>query len=117
MRVSVIKNILMNLIYESKYEDVDQRTSDCQMGGRRNKTCTDNLFLLNGLIHEVMRSKKNKPIVIQFYDYKQMFDSINLKEAISDVFNTGLDDDNLNILYKANEEINKLRLELCQAQV
>ena len=35
-----------------------------------------------------------------------MFDSINLKEAISDVFNTGLDDDNLNILYKANEEIN-----------
>ena len=96
----------MNLIYESKYEDIDQRTSDCQMGGRRNKSCKDNLFLLNGLIHEVMRSKKNKPIVIQFYDYKQMFDSINMKEAISDVFNTGLDDDNLNILYKANEEIN-----------
>ena len=27
-RVSVIRNILMNLIYESKYEDIDQRMSD-----------------------------------------------------------------------------------------
>ena len=71
-RVSVIRNILMNLIYESKYEDIDQRMSDCQMGGRRNKSCKNNLFLLNGLIHEVMRSKKNKPIVIQFYDYKRL---------------------------------------------
>ena len=53
-----------------------------------------------------MRSKKNNPIVIQFYDYKQMFDSINLKEAISDVFDAGLDDNNLNILYKANKHIN-----------
>ena len=34
-----------------------------------------------------------------------MFDSINLKEAISDVFNVGLDDNNLNILI-FYEEIN-----------
>ena len=75
----------MNLIYDSKYQKIDQNMSDCQMGGRRNKSCKNNLFVLNGIIHEVLRSKKNNPIVIQFYDYKQMFDSINLKEAISDI--------------------------------
>ena len=105
-RVSVIRNILMNLIYDSKYEEIDKRMSDCQMGGRRNKGCKNNSFILNGIIHDVMRSKKNHPIVIQYYDYKQMFDSINLKEAINDVFDAGLDDDNLNLLYKANQEIN-----------
>ena len=105
-RVSVIRNILMNLIYESKYYEIDKRMSDYQMGGRRNKGCKNNLFIINGIIHEVMRSKKNTPLVIQFYDYKQMFDSINLKEAINDVFDAGLDDNNLNILYKANRNIN-----------
>ena len=104
-RVSVIRNILMNLIYESKYAKIDQNMSDCQMGGRRNKGCKNNLFILNGIIHEVLRSKKNNPIVIQFYDYKQMFDSINLKEAISDIHDYGLNDDQLNILYQANQAI------------
>ena len=30
-RVSVIRSILMNLIYESNYPQVDKQTSDCQM--------------------------------------------------------------------------------------
>ena len=34
-----------------------------------------------------------------------MFDSIDLKEAISDIFNVGVKDDNLVLLYKANSEI------------
>ena len=104
-RVSVIRNILMNLLYESKYSKIDKNISECQMGGRRNKGCKNNIFIINGIIHEVLRSKNNKPIVIQYYDYKQMFDSINLKEAINDIFDTGLKDEHLSILYKANEEI------------
>ena len=63
----------MNLIYYNKYEAIDKRMSECEIGGQRDKGCKHNLFLLNGLIHEVKRSKKNKPIVIQFYDCKQMF--------------------------------------------
>ena len=34
-----------------------------------------------------------------------MFDSIDLKQAISDIFDAGVNDDNLALLYKANEEI------------
>ena len=34
-----------------------------------------------------------------------MFDSIDLKEAISDIYEAGLQDDNLSLLYQANKEI------------
>ena len=104
-RVSVVRSILMGLVYDMKYPDIDRKMSDCQMGGRKRKGCKNNIFILNGLIHEVLSSKKMKPILLQFYDYSQMFDSIDLKEAISDIYDTGVDDDNLALLYRGNEEI------------
>jgi hypothetical protein len=104
-RVELVRSILMNLIYGSKYSKIDRKMSDCQMGGRKRKSCKNNIFILNGIIHESMKSKKMKPIQLQFYDYSQMFDSMNLKEAISDIYDTGVDDDNLPLLYKSNQEI------------
>ena len=61
-RVSVIRYILMRLIYNMKYLTIDSNMSDCQMGGRKNKSCKNNIFIINGLIHEVVKSKKMKPI-------------------------------------------------------
>ena len=65
-RVSVIRSILMNMIYESNYLEIDKQMSDCQMGGRRKKNCKNNIFILNGIIHDVMASKNLKPVVLQF---------------------------------------------------
>ena len=104
-RVMVLRFILMRLIYNQKYPEIDSKMSDCQMGGRKKKGCKNNLFIINGIIHEVLKSKKMKPVMLQFYDYKQMFDSINLEEAISDIFDTGVDDDNLALIHKANCEV------------
>ena len=56
-----------------KYPTIDRSMSDCQMGGRKAKGCSNNnTFLINGIIHEVMKSKKMKPILFQFYDYAQI---------------------------------------------
>ena len=104
-RVSVIRSILMRLIYNSKYNEIDQNISDGQMGARKGKGCKNNIWIINGIIHETMNNKKNKSIVLQIYDYAQMFDSINLQEALSDIFDYGLNDDNLSLLLKANEEV------------
>ena len=38
-RVSVLRSILMRLIYNEKYEEIDKNMSDCQMGARKNKGC------------------------------------------------------------------------------
>ena len=61
--------------------------------------------MINGIIHDVLSRKKNKPVVLQTYDYRQMFDAIGLEEAISDAFDVGMKDDTLTLVYKANKEI------------
>ena len=63
-RVSVLRSILMRLIYNKKYEEIDMKMSDCQMGARKNKGCRNNLFIINGIIHEVMSSIKKTPVLL-----------------------------------------------------
>ena len=57
-RVDIVRSILMTVIYNDKYPVIDQNISDSQMGGRKGKRCRNNIFLINGLIHEVLESKK-----------------------------------------------------------
>ena len=104
-RTDIVRSILMRMIYNEKYPVIDRNMSDCQMGGRKGKGCRNNIFIINGIINDVLKSKKNTPVLLQIYDYKQMFDSINLRQAISDIYETGFKDDNLLLLYKANKEI------------
>ena len=65
----------------------------------------NNILIINGIIHDVMSSKKKKPILLQIYDYRQMFDAIELKEALSDIYDVGINDDNLTLIYKANNDV------------
>ena len=95
----------MKMMYNQNYTEIDKNMSDSQMGGRKNKGCRNNIFLINGIIHDVLSSKNKKPIILQIYDYSQMFDSIGLKQSISNDFETGLRNNNLSLLYKANSEI------------
>ena len=104
-RVDVVRSILMRMIYNNKYPVIDKNMSDSQMGGRKGRGCRNNIFIINGIINDVLKSKKKKPVVFQQFDYKQMFDGINLEQAISDVYEAGLKDDNLSLIYKANKEI------------
>ena len=104
-RVSVVRSILMRLIYNSKYFNIDKNISDSQMGARKGKGCKSNIWIINGIIHETLKNKNKKPIVLQIYDYAQMFDSVNLEEAISDIYDYGLNDDNLSLILKANQTV------------
>ena len=104
-RVSVVRCILMRVIYDMKYVIIDKNMSDCQMGGRKNKGCKNNIFILNGIIHDVMKSIKMHPVQLQIYDYQQMFDALDLKQALSDLYDVGVNDDNLALLHQANNEI------------
>ena len=79
--------------------------TDFSIGGRKGKGCRNHLFIINGIIHDVLRSVKNKSITIQIYDFTQMFDSVSLKEAICDMYEVGVKNENLNLLYEANKKI------------
>ena len=64
------------------------------------------IFIVNGIIHDVLSSAKKDPVMLQQYDYRQMFDAIYLEEALSDIYVAGLKDDNPALLYGANKKIN-----------
>ena len=105
-RVPVVRYILMRLIYDMKYPIIDRNMSDCQMGARKRKGCKNNIFIINGIIHEAMKSKRMIPVQLQIYDYQQMFDSIDLEQALSDIYDVGVNDDTFSLLYQANKQIN-----------
>ena len=46
-----------------------------------------------------------KTILLQIYDYAQMFDSIDFQQALSDLYDEGVEDDNLKLLIEANKNV------------
>ena len=51
-RVSVVRYILMRLIYNQKYPIIDRNMSDCHMGGSKRKGCRNKIVIVNGKIPE-----------------------------------------------------------------
>ena len=96
----------MQLVYKQNYETINYHMSDSNVGGRKNMSCINHIFVLNGIIHDTISSKKKNPVTIQIYDYKQMYDSVDLDEAVSDMFDSGIQDYTLALLYDANQNIN-----------
>ena len=44
-RVEILRSILMRIIYNTKYYDIDENISDCQMGARKGKGCRTNIWI------------------------------------------------------------------------
>ena len=103
--VNIFRNILMKMVYKDKYEIVDRSMSDSNVGARKKKSIRNHIFVINGVINEALRKKKNVDIGIK--DYRQCFDSMWLKECINDLYNSGVTDDNLNLIFEANR-LNKV---------
>ena len=68
-RVSLLRSILMRLINNEKYGIIDRNMSDCQVGGRKQKGCRNNILVINGIIHDII-SKKKSPVLLRIYDYR-----------------------------------------------
>ena len=66
---SVLRTILMKLVYERTYERVDQSMTQSQIGTRKKKSVRNHLFILNSIIHDVMSSVKKQPIDLNIMDY------------------------------------------------
>ena len=103
--VTVFRSILMKLIYLDKYSTIDENMSDSQVGGRKGKNVRNHIWVLNGIISDVLATKKKTPIDIQIYDYKQSFDGLWMQECLSDLYNSGVTDDKLSLLYNINNHV------------
>ena len=60
---------------------------------------------MNGIINEAIQTGKSIDVLL--YDYRQCFDSLWLEECINDLFDAGIQDDKLALIYEANK-VNKV---------
>ena len=79
--------------------------SDSNVGGRRNKSGINHIWVMNNVIYDQLSCVKKTPIIIQKFDYKQMFDGMDSEEACGDIFSYGVKDDHLTMIHEANKEI------------
>ena len=74
--LSSVRSIFMRLLYNTKYDIINENMSESNMGSRKKKSCINHIFVMNGIIHE---KKHNNPLTLQIYDYRQIFNSMSLQ--------------------------------------
>ena len=101
--LSIYRSMLMKMLLLYEYEGIDQYMSDSNAGGRKVRRAQNHLFIINGIIHQHAISKTEKQITISIYDCEQCFDSLWQEDIINDLYEAGVRDDKLALLYKTNE--------------
>ena len=100
-RISVLRSILERLVYEDSYQVVDSNLTDGNVGGRKNRSARDNIFVMGAVTNSVINGQ-SKPIQAQVMDIKTCFDKLWLKSCINSLYENGLKNDQLNLLYIEN---------------
>ena len=104
-KVSILRTILLRLLYNRCYSMVNANMSDSNIGARKEKSCRNHIWILNGINHEHHTSQKKADLRFNFYDYSQMFDSMVLSETLSDMHSVGMVDDSLVLLEALNTNV------------
>ena len=68
------------------------------MGARKNRNIRDNIFVLNAITNSVVNGNE-EPVDIEVFDVEKCFDALWVEECINDIFEAGLDNDKLVILF------------------
>ena len=97
--VSVFKSILQKLLLKDKISKIDSQMTDFQVGGRKGRNIRDHLFVVNGIIQDVLSSKTNRPIDILISDFKTCYDGLDLGLTCLDL---PIRDDKLALLFDIN---------------
>ena len=80
--VNIIRGIFMRILYNRKSNLINMNMSDSNVGGRKDKSCINHIWVVNGVIHDQLSSVKKLPILLQPNDYTHKFDGMTLKEAL-----------------------------------
>ena len=101
-RVPILRTILDRLIYNDEYSNIDGELSDCNVGARKKRNIRDNIFVVNAITNSVINGNED-PIDVQVFDVEKCFDSLWLQECINDLYDAGLNNDKLPLLFLENQ--------------
>ena len=98
----IFRSILDRLIYNDEYNTIDSNLTDSNVGARKGRNIRDNIFVVNAIVNSVIKGKE-EPIDAQLFDVEKCFDALWMEECINDLYEAGLDNDKLNLLYIENQ--------------
>ena len=101
-RVQVLRSILDRLTYNDSYYTIDSNLTDGNVGARKQRSARDNIFVISAICNSVLNGT-SAPIQIQVMDAEKCFDKLWLQSCINGLFDAGLDNDQLNLLYIENK--------------
>ena len=91
------------LIYNDIYDIIDKQMSPFQVGSRKQRNIRNNLFIVYSVINSVLQNE-SPPMDLQVYDVKKAFDSLNVEECCNDLYENGINDDKLAMIYEGCKE-------------
>jgi hypothetical protein len=92
---------LDGLIYNDEYNTIDENLTDSNVGGRKDRNIRDNIFVLNAISNSVLKDGE-EDIDIQVFDIEKCFDALWVQECINDIYDAGLTNDKLPLLFLEN---------------
>ena len=101
-RLNILRSVLDRLIYNDEYSTIDSNLSDSNVGARKGRNIRDNIFVTNAIINSVLKGNA-EPIDAQLYDVEKCYDTLWLQECINDLYEAGLKNDKLPLLFLENQ--------------
>ena len=101
-RVTILRSILDRLMYNDNYIVIDQNLTDGNVGARKHRNVRDNIYVLSAVSNSVVNGKM-PPIQVGVTDIEKCFDKLWLLSTINALFDAGLTNDTLNLLYLENK--------------
>ena len=100
---------IISIIFEKLLKNritlvLKQNMSNFQNGGSKGKGVVDNLFLLRALIDH--SKYMGKQLWLTFYDTEKCFDSSCIEDCINSLWDNGVRDDTLSLIYNLNVKAN-----------
>ena len=84
------------------YPIIDKNVSESQVGARKKRSFREHLLILYSVINSAVE-KESKPIDSTTYDLKKAFDSLDLVECCNDIWEAGVTDDKMALIWEGGQ--------------
>jgi hypothetical protein len=101
-RVHVLRSILDRLTYNDLYYTIDNTLTDGNVGARKHRSVRDNIFVISAITNSVINGD-SPAIQVQVLDQKTCFDKLWLQACVNSLYEAGINNDKLNLLYIENK--------------
>ena len=102
--VTKIQSIMDKMIYNDSYDTIDKSMSCSNIGARKNINIREHLFVINGIMNDVINNKDTNDVDLEIYDVSKCFDKMEYQTTAIDLFNAGVQDDRFVAIANSNKK-------------